>query len=124
MSGADPNEHAKYCHLCDQPNYSDDFDICAACSKDLYATDDDGDEWGGMSWTERVGFFYLNWENGNITDAINFLMHDGDVRPDSVLLLAHIVDFLDSLPDTHLHTDTIHKFISSFIRSVDKWERT
>ena len=122
MYSENPDEHAAHCPICDYPVMFSDT-LCQACYESLDQEADDED-WGGMTDEERVEFFVMNWENGNLTDAVNFLMHDGDVRIDSVLLLAQVVEYYDNLPDTHLHTDTINKFINAFVRTVEKWERT
>lgn len=120
MSGADPNEHAKYCQLCDRPNYSE-YDICVQCSLALDREDDDDvdpDDWAGMTRYERTQFVILNLENGNYTDAVNFIMHDGDVRADSVKLA---LDVALGMLDSH-SPETATARIDALNRAINMWE--
>lgn len=122
MSGQDPNEHPAYCVLCDAPNYSGD-EVCVQCCLSLDREDDDDvdvDGWAGMTRYERTQFVILNLENGNITDAINFIMHDGDVRADSVKLA---LDVALGLLDSHSPETAIAR-IDHLNRAINQWERT
>jgi len=122
VSGADPNEHPAYCVLCDMPNYSG-HEVCVQCSLALDQEDDedvDIDGWAGMTRYERTQFVVLSMENGNITDAVNFIMHDGDVRADSVKLA---LDVALGLLDSHSYETAIAR-IDSLNRAIDRWETT
>lgn len=114
----DPNEHAVYCAICDAPNYNG-FNICDGCEAALNDDDEDEDEWGGMTWEERVEFAALNIENGNLKDAINFIMHDGDVRVDSVILALKVSSYL--CLHQYRSVETVN---NQLIRLIESWERT
>ena len=112
-----------YCDLCDRPINTGP--LCLDCMKDI---DDDevSDEWGGMSWHERIEFTMLAIDNGNLTDAANFMMHDGDVRPDSVVLALHVAR-ARILGDPDLTDDadrTVNVVIDRLIRIIQHWETT
>jgi hypothetical protein len=108
MSGADPNEHASYCEICDRPNY-DGFAICNPCNAALGEPEDAGDE--RLSWEDTADLAHMTMVNG-----INLIMYDGDVRADSVKaalrLLVHWTD----------NGTTIHSATGIIIRAIEKWE--
>jgi hypothetical protein len=113
MSGADPNEHASYCAICDRPNY-DGFAICNPCNAALGEPEDAGDE--RLSWESAAELAYLTMMNGNLTDGINLIMYDGDVRADSVkAALRLLVCWTDN-------GTPIHSAIGIIIRVIEKWE--
>lgn len=118
--GYHPDEHPSYCMMCDHPNYNG-YDVCDACSDafDEEDYDDDPDSWGGMTWEERTEFAALNIQNGNLTDAINFIMHDGDIRADSVVLALKVADWM-----CVNQVRTITTVTNQLIRLIESWERT
>jgi len=104
--------------MCDRPNYNG-HDVCDECTDALDEEDDEPSlEWGEMTWEERTEFAAMNIENGNLTDAINFIMHDGDVRADSVKLALKVTDWLCLHQYRSVSTVT-----NQLIRLIDSWER-
>jgi hypothetical protein len=110
-----------YCDLCDAPIATGP--LCQECIEDF---GHDPDDWGGMTPGERTEFVTLALENGNITDAINFIMHDGDVRADSVALALAVAREQITL-DPDLIDDGQHlvnSVISRLIRHIENWKHT
>lgn len=85
-----PDEHAAYCHLCETPLLVGD--MCYECANPSHDQEDDDE--GEMTVYERVEFCGMNIENGNIRDAINAMMFDGDVRVDSVKTAINLVAWM------------------------------
>lgn len=79
----------------------------------------DTDAWGGMTLHEATEFAGMNLINGNLTDAVSFIMHDGDVRPDSVKLALSVVLWF-----AEINLDEANSTIEQLIRLIDTWERT
>lgn len=77
------------------------------------------DDWGGMSLEEAMLFAVNNIENGNLTDAIGFMMRDGDVRIDCVKLVLRVAAELQLRQIRSATTITNH-----LIRLIDTWETT
>lgn len=107
-----PDEHPAYCVICDRPNYNG-FEICDACERRL----DDDENWGGMNRTERVDFVTMNIRNGNLLDAMDFLMHEGDVRVDSVRLAIDVVAQL-CIEDVR----SVDDVVDQLNRIINVWE--
>jgi hypothetical protein len=84
------------------------------------------DDRGGMTQEESIEFVLLALDNGNLTDAINFIMHDGDVRADSVTLAVGVLRQM--LLACHDLDDVAHSRIdaatSRLIRLIHSWETT
>ena len=99
-------------------------DFCARCGEieadcDCYGTDDDA--WGGMTRMERADYAELAIHNGNLMDAITFVMHDGDVRADSVRMMLDLVGrHILNHPATPNRT---LEYIDKLNRLIDTWER-
>ena len=79
----------------------------------------DTEAWGGMTLEEATYFTTDNIINGNLADAISFIMHDGDVRPDSVKLALRVLCELQ-LQQIRSSTD----IANHLIRLIDSWETT
>ena len=109
-----PDDHAAFCEVCDVPLLVGP--LCYDCANP--SDDVEEDEWGGMTDEERVEFCALNIENGNLTDAINFMMHDGDVRADSVKLALRVSAYL--CLHQYRSVETVN---NQLIRFIDTWER-
>lgn len=75
------------------------------------------DGWGGMNAEEAAEFVVMNITNGNLLDAIDFLMHEGDVRVDSVVLALRVAEqlCLD-------RAQPITTVVNQLIRLIDTWE--
>lgn len=78
------------------------------------------DDWDIMTADERVDFVLIAIENGNLIDAVDFIMHSGDVRVDSVKLALEVVcayGMLNNLIDTLYLIDKIRN-------TINTWETT
>jgi len=99
-----------YCNMCDAPIDGSDM-LCGGCAFKLI---DDMDE--GLSWESAADLAHMTMVNGNLTDGVNLIMYDGDVRADSVKaalrLLVHWTD----------NGTTIHSATGIIIRAIEKWE--
>ena len=113
-----------YCDLCDRPIATGP--LCADCASHSGDNQADTDEWGGMTWEQRTAFVTLNLDNGNLTDAINFIMHDGDVRVDSVVLALRVLSCL-ILNELDVNADDVSAVeypTDRLIRLIEHWETT
>ena len=110
-----PDEHPSYCMICNHPNYNG-FDVCDSCERSLDDAEDN-DDWAGMDLGERTRYVCMQIENGNLTDAINFMMHDGDVRADSVKLgISTVVELMT------IQVRSPFAVRDQLIRLIDTWE--
>lgn len=105
---------AGYCAMCDAPTDGSDM-LCSACAFEMI-DDEIPDE--TLDWESRAQLAFTTMMNGNLTDGINLVMRDGDVRPDSVKAALRLVGhYYDD------HTRDTHKIIGLLIRLIDTWER-
>lgn len=80
----------------------------------------DSDDWGGMTRWERMEYLDMQLLNGNNMDAVSFLMHDGDIRADSVRLALDIV--ARSIITQPNNANATLDFINRLNRLIDAWE--
>jgi hypothetical protein len=112
-----------YCAMCDRPIMTGP--LCEACINDGYGYDEELDDWAGMTPVERIEYAVLNIENGNLTDAINFIMHDGDVRADSVILALGVAQVLIGMHPDNDYEGSDHVVASvtnRLTRLIRQWE--
>jgi hypothetical protein len=106
--------------ICDRPIMTGP--VCEGCAElDIWAEDDE-DSWAGMTRMERADFAELAIENGNLKDAITFIMHDGDVRADSVRLVLDLI-YRHVLNNPTRANDTL-TYINRLDRLITAWETT
>ena len=96
------------------PSYSE---MCSECQKAEYEMNQD--DRGGMTIDEQVEFVVMNITNGNLTDAINFMMRDGDVTSDSVKLALRVQNYM-----TLHHVRSLTAVTDQLIRLIESWETT
>ena len=70
-----------------------------------------------LTWESTAELAFMTMMNGNLTDGINLIMHDGDVRPDSVRAAIQLMwlYFEDHEPD-------LAKVRDLLIRLIERWE--
>lgn len=74
---------------------------------------DDHDE---LNWEAAAELAHMTMVNGNLTDGINLIMYDGDVRVDSVkAALKCLVNWVDN-------GTPIHTAFGLIIRTIEIWE--
>ena len=106
-----PDDHAAFCAMCNVPLLIGP--LCYECANPSH-DEEDGDD---MTPDERAEFCAIAITNGNITDAINALMFDGDVRVESVRTALTLMAYLQT---TQLRTP--YQVSDSLIRMIDTWE--
>lgn len=102
---------AAYCAMCDAPCAIGP--LCHGCR--AAGADDDHED--TLNWESTAELAFITMMNGNLTDGINLIMYDGDVRIDSVRAALRLV--------SHYHNDheiDIDYIIDLIIRLIERWE--
>lgn len=105
-----------FCVYCGRPMTPSYSERCADCLQEDW--DDDAD-WAGMNIGERCEHIAQLLELGEAFDAVNFLMHDGDVRADSVKTAINLIAHLNITQNKSFFT-----IIEELTRLITAWETT
>lgn len=103
-----------FCANCGQGMMPSFSELCATCQEQEYSVSAHRDS---MTFDEQVEWVADNITNGNLSDAITFMMRDGDIRVDSVTLALRLTAYL-TLHQVRSVTDVTDQLI----RLIDTWE--